>query len=104
MDRCQRLSGEMACIKNDEASARLALLMHETEDESVFLRFAMRVCNKKWLTYRGARRKLMDDLFAGDQIVAGHGFKRADLRFLTRARIAQSHITVARFAADIKRH
>ena len=52
MDCCKRFSREMACIENNEASPRFALLVHETEDEAIFLRFAMRFCNEKWLTHR----------------------------------------------------
>jgi len=76
--------------------------MHETKDEPVFLGFAMKVSHEKWLTYCRARRKLMDDLFPRGQIIAGHGFKRADLRLFTWARIAQSHIAAARLATDIR--
>lgn len=43
----------------------------------------------------------MDDFFARAQIVPGHRFKRSHLWPFTGARIAQTHITVAGFAAKI---
>ena len=51
VDCGKRLSGQVACVDNDETSSWLILLVYETEDESVFFRFAMRVCHEKRLTY-----------------------------------------------------
>jgi hypothetical protein len=79
----------MTGIKNDETSACAPLLMHETEDEAIFFVFAARICNKDRFTYGRARRKLVDHLLAGHEVITCHGFKCADLRSFSRAGIAQ---------------
>jgi hypothetical protein len=52
MDGCERHPYKTTGIKDDEAAACTPLLMHETEDESIFFRFAMRICNKQRFAYR----------------------------------------------------